>query len=96
MWNYVSDHWKLGAPQFEADLTDPEHRTGPWSGHRRFAYDLVRNGRPEVVVELGTHYGVSFFAFCQAVKDAEIATRLHAVDTWKAQGAFWAIRRGSY
>lgn len=85
MWNYVSDHWELGTAQFEADLTDPEHRTGPWSGHRRFAYDLVRNGRPEVVVELGTHYGVSFFAFCQAVKDGQIAARLHAVDTWKGE-----------
>ena len=83
MWNYTSDKWILGEPKFEADLADPERRTGPWSGHRRFAYDLLRNGRPDVVVELGTHYGVSFFAFCQAVKDGAMHTRLHAVDTWK-------------
>lgn len=85
MWNYLTEPWVLGAPQFEADLTDPERRTGPWSGHRRFAYDLVRNGRPDRVVELGTHYGVSFFAFCQAVKDGSIDARLHAVDTWKGE-----------
>jgi FMN phosphatase YigB (HAD superfamily)/predicted O-methyltransferase YrrM len=85
MWNYLSDNWVLGTPQFEADATDPERRTGPWSGHRRFAYDLVRNGQPDVIVELGTHYGVSFFSFCQAVKDGGLATRLHAVDTWKGE-----------
>jgi len=85
MWNYLTEPWVLGAPQFEADLTDPDRRTGPWSGHRRFAYDLVRNGRPECVAELGTHYGVSFFSFCQAVKDFGLDTRLHAVDTWKGE-----------
>lgn len=85
MWNYKSTRWSLNAPQFEADLTDPERRTGPWSGHRRFAYDLLHNGRPDLVVELGTHYGVSFFAFCQAVKDAGFDARLHAVDTWKGE-----------
>ena len=37
---------------------------------------------PRTIVELGTHYGVSFFAFCQAVLDEGYPARLHAVDTW--------------
>ncbi|MBU0640850.1 MAG: class I SAM-dependent methyltransferase [Planctomycetes bacterium] len=55
----------------------------PWSGHRNFGYDLVRFVRPRRMVELGAHWGVSFFAFCQAVKDAQLTTELVAVDTWQ-------------
>ncbi|MFQ5423336.1 MAG: class I SAM-dependent methyltransferase, partial [Phycisphaerae bacterium] len=55
----------------------------PWGGHRNFAYDLVRFVRPRLIVELGVHWGTSFFAFCQAVKDDNLSTRCIAVDTWK-------------
>jgi GT2 family glycosyltransferase/glycosyltransferase involved in cell wall biosynthesis/predicted O-methyltransferase YrrM len=55
----------------------------PWAGHKFFAYDLVRNIKPGVIVELGTHKGTSLFSFCQAVKDGEIKTEINAVDTWK-------------
>ena len=54
-----------------------------WAGHRWFAYDLVRWGRPDLIVELGTQYGPSFFTFCQAVRDEGLATSLHAIDTWE-------------
>jgi glycosyltransferase involved in cell wall biosynthesis len=55
----------------------------PWAGHKRFAYDLVRNNMPQTIVELGTHKGTSFFSFCQAVKDAHYDAQLYAIDTWK-------------
>ncbi|WP_282943688.1 class I SAM-dependent methyltransferase [Paenibacillus sp. RC67] len=57
--------------------------SGAWSGHRRFAYDLVRFAKPQTIVELGTFYGTSFFSFCQAVKDGALPTRCYAVDSWK-------------
>jgi hypothetical protein len=38
--------------------------------------------RPELVVELGTYYGESYFAFCQAVQDGGISCECRAVDTW--------------
>lgn len=55
---------------------------GPWSGHRRFAYDLTRFAKPGRIVELGTAFGTSFFSFCQAVRDGRLSTRCYAVDTW--------------
>lgn len=79
--------WKFYEPSFLADLA-PELpndfiKNGPWSGHRNFAYDIVRFTKPSTIVELGTHYGTSFFSFCQAVRDAQIPSLCYAVDTWK-------------
>nr|WP_245347445.1 class I SAM-dependent methyltransferase [Cohnella lubricantis] len=53
-----------------------------WTGHRRFAYDLIRNLKPGLAVELGTHWGISFYSFCQAAVDTGSGTRCIAVDTW--------------
>lgn len=53
-----------------------------WLEHIPFAYDLVHSVGPELVVELGTHYGESYFGFCQAVEDAGIPCECRAVDTW--------------
>lgn len=74
--------WKYYKPKFEYEekFQDLEW---PWAGHKNFAYDLTRNTKPKVIVELGTHKGTSFFSFCQAVKDGKIGTSLYAVDTWK-------------
>ncbi|MDR7123302.1 rhamnan synthesis F family protein [Pseudotabrizicola sp. 4114] len=54
-----------------------------WLRHGPFAMWLVRAARPGKIVELGSHYGYSYFAFCQAVKAAGLPTRCIAVDTWQ-------------
>jgi glycosyltransferase involved in cell wall biosynthesis len=54
-----------------------------WWGHVPFAHWLVAAIRPRIVVELGTHNGVSFAAFCEAMQRRTIAGRCYAVDTWK-------------
>jgi len=53
-----------------------------WWEHVPIAHWLVANLKPQTVVELGTHYGVSFFAFCQAAKEYSQQTFVYAVDTW--------------
>jgi O-antigen biosynthesis protein len=53
-----------------------------WIEHAPFAYWLMEAHRPSLLVELGTYWGYSFFAFCQAVRELGLPTRCFAVDTW--------------
>lgn len=57
-------------------------RPGAWTGHLATAFWLVKVVRPVNFVELGTHSGNSYSAFCQAISQFGLSSRAFAVDTW--------------
>ncbi|MGQ0540440.1 MAG: class I SAM-dependent methyltransferase [Blastocatellia bacterium] len=54
-----------------------------WASHIPFAMFLMSAARPKIFVELGSYRGVSYCAFCQAVKMLKAEVRCYAVDTWE-------------
>ena len=62
-----------------------------WIGHMPFAFWVVEALKPNCIVELGTHYGNSYFCFCQAVERLGLVTSSFAVDTWEGD-----IHMGAY
>jgi hypothetical protein len=53
-----------------------------WTEHIPFAFWLIESLKPNLFVELGTHYGLSYFTFCQAIQKARLKTTCYAVDNW--------------
>jgi hypothetical protein len=53
-----------------------------WIQHVPFAFWLTEQVKPKLLVELGVHTGVSYFAFCQSVRANNLATLCYGIDTW--------------
>ncbi len=72
-------------PGFQSALVRPRYLAHPlnWAGHIPFAFWLLDVARPGVVLELGTHIGNSYFAFCQGIQEQQLPTKAFAVDTWQ-------------
>lgn len=79
-------HPELGVPFWltpSAYWTPAHFPTSAWLTHAPFAAWLMDVLRPEVVVELGTHYGYSAFAFAEAAKRLALPVTINAIDTWE-------------
>jgi hypothetical protein len=76
----IASFWPVSEVSFSA-----------WVEHAPFAFWLMDAMRPSSVVELGTHTGYSFFAFCQAAKTLGLDTELYAIDTWEGD-----VHAGAY
>ncbi|MDN7509520.1 class I SAM-dependent methyltransferase [Burkholderia multivorans] len=70
---------QLASLFWRADRVDAH---SAWCGHIPFAHWLIGVMRPRMVVELGTHTGVSYAAFCTSVERHGVPARCFAVDTW--------------
>lgn len=62
-----------------------------WSEHLPFMFCLISHLRPRRYVELGTHFGASFYAACQAVKRNALGSECIAIDLWQGD-----VHAGNY
>ena len=54
-----------------------------WGGHIPFMFALASVIQPRRFVELGSHHGASFLAYCQASERVGSATEAVAIDCWE-------------
>lgn len=66
-------------------LAKPDRLTDifSWQEHIPFSLALVQMVRPRSLVELGTHKGDSYCAFCQAVQALDLDCSCSAIDSWE-------------
>lgn len=76
---------KMNNTDLAVSLVEPRRLVlpNPWAGHIPFAAWLIHQIKPRVLVELGTHTGNSYCAFCQSIEEASSPTKAYAVDTWQ-------------
>jgi hypothetical protein len=70
----------LGAASFWIPSHSP---VSAWREHAPFSFWLVDALSPRSIVELGTHWGYSFFVFCEAVRRLGLDSTVYALDSWE-------------
>ena len=78
----LPDNFGLPLPTYIPRRYKPKN-INSWSGHLAFASELIQTIRPEIIVELGTHFGEAYFTFCQTVDEHKIGSLCYAVDHWQ-------------
>jgi predicted O-methyltransferase YrrM len=91
LWPYRSElnhefhrmEWRKRERNLRELPSFPEMENSAWKGLGSLAYETMRHYRPRVVVELGTHVGLSALAMGLALRDLNEGGKLFAVDTWQ-------------
>lgn len=72
------------AIKFSVDsFKDYDFTKSSMAENREFLYRVVQELKPDRILELGTYYGCSYFAFAQAIKDEGLDTQLIGIDCWE-------------
>jgi Methyltransferase domain len=82
----ASDDFPISLPRDVAIFEPPTWLVGEtpaWIEHIPFAFWVTARSRPSTFVELGTHYGNSYFAFAQSIERNGVECAAYAVDTWE-------------
>lgn len=72
----------LPTPTFLPRRYKPRN-VGEWTGHLTFGSELIAALQPQLIVELGTHWGEAYFTFCQTVQEHGLGSLCYAVDHWQ-------------
>jgi hypothetical protein len=75
--------WFAASRSIVLDVPERLTDVASWHTHTPFAFWCVEALRPRTFVELGTHKGDSYCAFCQAVDRLGVPTSCYAIDTWR-------------
>ncbi len=68
----------------DTTLTDVKYYAqSAWLGHAPFLRFLIRELKPKIFVELGTHNGFSYFVGCQTIQELDLPTKAFAIDHWE-------------
>lgn len=67
-----------------------------WHKHMPFAYHLVCELNPKILVELGVHRGDSYFTFCQSRNENKLSSVCYGVDMWEGDAHAGAYGKGIY
>jgi hypothetical protein len=77
------DRMGMNSPVLRMKPVNLHVETPAWLQHIPFAWWIVAQVRPRLLVELGTHAGNSYFAFCLAMRQIGMNGQAFAVDTWR-------------
>lgn len=73
----------LAAVDLATRVDWPAVRASGWLMHAPFAAWLTNAQRPTTFVELGTHYGFSYFTICETARTIGHDMHAYAVDHWR-------------
>lgn len=60
-----------------------------WNGHKPFISNIVKQIKPETIIEVGTWKGLSALSMARAQSEYSSSGKIYCVDTWQGSSDFW-------